>query len=162
MSIHIVQGFDFYNQHKYLEAIEQLEKAGEDSTILCVLGCSYSQIKSYQKAEEIFHKALQLNPNEKIIKEQIHHGIAHCLYYTGKFVDALVQCDASLNLETSSDYNWARHTFLKGEILEKLGKPIGAWFAYRNAIAFYPYDDSFYTTAKEIFAHVDKQIENLL
>jgi tetratricopeptide (TPR) repeat protein len=154
-------GIAFYTQKKFPEAIEHLEKAGNESSTLYNLGCAYTVTKAYQKADETFRRVISLYPlDEK--RNLLLYGLANCLYLMEKYDESLEFCNRALSLPNLSDDHLGYQTYLQGLILDKLRKPLEAWFALRHALNFYSPHDPSYSLLKENYSRVDKQIEHLL
>uniref|UniRef100_A0A7C4XLN5 Tetratricopeptide repeat protein n=1 Tax=candidate division WOR-3 bacterium TaxID=2052148 RepID=A0A7C4XLN5_UNCW3 len=68
------RGWVFYQLEKYEEALADLKRANElveDPVILEHLGDVYMKLKDFKKAVEIYKRVLELQPDNKVVKEKI-------------------------------------------------------------------------------------------
>lgn len=148
------QGQALYNDKKYAEAAAAFEQAiplAKDRNLIAVIGrladC-YSQAHQYDKAEENYKKAIELNPTDAAL----HNGLGNVYANTNKIPDAQAEFQKSAELDPAGA---AKAYFNLGATLYNTGKMDEAADAFKKATEKDPtYADAFALEGRALMGKV--------
>ncbi len=145
------QGVDLFSQKKYAEAAAAFEQAlplAKDRNIPIVmsrLADSYTRARQYDKAVEVYQKAVAANPNDA----NLHNSLGNAYAEMGKIPEAQAEFRKSAELDPA---NASRAYFNLGVVMYNKGKMDEAANALKKATEIDPgYAEAFFWQGQALF-----------